>query len=116
LQTSFQATSENVESDNQKYLMRLFRPIPEEVLNKSLEKFGKCSAGHNYAYLSFRCNYQEIESLGSLSRFVYLEHIDVSNNKVGSLKPLAHLRYLVTLNVSHNKLTKLDFKYSVWYG
>lgn len=111
LQTSFQAPSENIESDSHKYPCESYRPISEEVLKKSLENFGKCAAGHNYAYLGFRCNYQDIESLSSLANFTYLEHIDASNNKVSSLKPLAHLRYLVTLILSHNKLRRLDFKY-----
>jgi Leucine-rich repeat (LRR) protein len=39
-----------------------------------------------------------------------LEHIDVSNNKISSLKAIANLRYLVTLNLSHNNLTLLDFR------
>lgn len=47
-----------------------------------------------------------------MAPYVNLEHIDVSNNNIRSLKVLSNFRYLVSLDASHNNLARLDVKYA----
>ena len=50
----------------------------------------------------------EIERLDNLEHFVYLQHLDLSNNLLGSLSGVSQLLALRELRVSHNQISSLD--------
>ncbi|CAK66253.1 unnamed protein product (macronuclear) [Paramecium tetraurelia] len=88
------------------------QPISEDVLKKALTTYGKTAEGQHYAYLSFMANNLDLTSLHGIEKFKHLQHIDVSNNSIKSLKPLNGLKYIITLKASNNRLTKLlDLKH-----
>ena len=50
----------------------------------------------------------EIERLDNLEHFIYLQHLDLSNNLLGSLSGVSQLLALRELRVSHNQISSLD--------
>lgn len=104
---------EEIETARYKKLKELSKnPIDQNTIKESLQNFGKTASGSHYHYLSFTAIQKDLYSLIGIQKYEHLQHIDVSNNHLISLKPLLNLKYLISLNASHNKLKKcLDPKF-----
>jgi len=93
--------------------MRAFGPhsAVKEEIQDGLHNIGKTADGKKMAYLSLSIPNLNLCGVELLRDFVYLRHLDVSNNMLSSLSPLGCLPYLLSVDASNNKLTMvLSFK------
>ena len=106
----FQATLNSLKSmqlskDEKKKIQR--EEIDQELVAKSLSCIERANEGCSLAYVRFDCINQEIESINGLEKFVYLKYVDLSFNKLTSIKALSNCKFLIDLNVSNNSILKL---------
>lgn len=78
--------------------------LTSEMIEKSLSVLGHNLLGQ----IVFSCSTLSNLDLGNISRlssYVFLQKVNLDNNKLTSLEALQSLPYLVFLSASHNKLT-----------
>ena len=79
-----------------------------------LKNFAKTSSGSSYAFLTFECTHKMLKSINvhvgiwqKIRPYEFLEEIDLSYNKLKSLKYLSGLKYLVKVVAINNELTSI---------
>ena len=83
--------------------------IDPSVFSSHLAHLGICATGE-YAYLKLNLESLGLESIQGIEKFPLVQHINLSYNKLITLKPLSKLKNLLTIDVSKNNLTQLlDF-------
>jgi len=85
--------------------------IEIEIFKEGLYELGITHDKYNHAYLSLDISSKELISIGGISKFIYLQNVNVSNNALTSLEQISGLKHLRRLDVSYNKITELfDFE------
>jgi Leucine-rich repeat (LRR) protein len=122
--------SKNEEKKRLKELSR--NALSLETIEEGLSNFGKTADGASYGFLAINMSGMSLYSIivkifltlrkqqyklfyaKGLEEYLFLQHVELSNNNLMTLKPLSTLKYITYLDVSNNKLTKLfDFKYLI---
>jgi len=89
------------------------KELPQEIIQSGLSNFGKTIHGSGFAFLTLDLSNKEVYSLRGIEKFIHLQNLDVSNNKVTDLEPLNGLNVLIRINASHNLISSLKhFRYS----
>lgn len=85
--------------------------IDQDILKEGLYELGLTHDKYNHAYLSISLVERELVSIGGISKFIYLQNVDVSHNNLTSLEQLSGLKHMSKLNASFNKITDIfDFE------
>ena len=90
------------------------RDLEPQIIQSGLSNFGKTIHGSGFGFLNLDLKGREIYTLKVFSgliqgieKFVHLQNIDISNNKVTDLEALNGLNVLIRLNASKNLLSTL---------
>ena len=87
------------------------KDIDKEIFEKGLYNFGTSFDNYCHAYLSLDISGQELMSIGGITKYKYLQKVNVSNNDLATLQQLTGLNHLNELDASHNKIEEImDFE------
>lgn len=83
------------------------KELPSSTIQSGLSNFAKTIHGNGFAFLTLNLSNKEIYSVRGIEKFVHLQNIDISHNKITDLEPLNGLNVLIRINASHNLLSSL---------
>ncbi|KAM4874370.1 leucine-rich repeat and guanylate kinase domain-containing protein [Thomomys bottae] len=85
--------------------------LREEAVADALHNLGRSGLGTEQVYLDLCLSGFDLADIRILSRYVHLQKLDLSKNKIEDLSCVSCMPYLLELNASQNKLTTFfDFK------
>ncbi|XP_015685189.1 leucine-rich repeat and guanylate kinase domain-containing protein-like, partial [Protobothrops mucrosquamatus] len=79
--------------------------LSENAVAAALHTLGRSASGTECVYLHLSLSYHLLTDIRILDKYVHLEKLDLSNNKIRDLSCVSHMPCLLELDVSHNALT-----------
>ncbi|XP_074937798.1 leucine-rich repeat and guanylate kinase domain-containing protein isoform X2 [Phalacrocorax aristotelis] len=79
--------------------------LDEDTVAEGLHKLGRSAPGIEYVYLNLSLSGRELSDINILSRYIHLQKLELSYNKINDLSCVSHMPYLLELNASNNELT-----------
>ena len=84
--------------------------IDQEIFQKGLYDFGTTYDNFNHAYLGINISNLELISIGGITKYKYLQKVNLHNNSLTTLEQLGGLNHLTHLDASKNKIEDImDF-------
>ncbi|CAM4484366.1 unnamed protein product [Caretta caretta] len=108
-----QAREEDSDSDPQPQPMEehFDGVLDEDTVGEALYKLGRSAPGAKFVYLNLLLSGCNLSDISILSRYIHLEKLELSYNKINDLSCVSHMPYLLELDASNNELTTyFDFK------
>nr|XP_048692664.1 leucine-rich repeat and guanylate kinase domain-containing protein isoform X3 [Caretta caretta] len=85
--------------------------LDEDTVGEALYKLGRSAPGAKFVYLNLLLSGCNLSDISILSRYIHLEKLELSYNKINDLSCVSHMPYLLELDASNNELTTyFDFK------
>ncbi|XP_077196472.1 leucine-rich repeat and guanylate kinase domain-containing protein [Paroedura picta] len=85
--------------------------LTEETVAEALHNLGRSAPGTEHVYLHLALTDRLLIDVNVLSKYVHLEKLDLSHNRINDLSCISQMPYLLDLDASHNELTTyFDFK------
>ncbi|XP_015282115.1 PREDICTED: leucine-rich repeat and guanylate kinase domain-containing protein isoform X2 [Gekko japonicus] len=85
--------------------------LDEDTVAGALHNLGRSAPGTEHVYLNLSLTDRLLSDVSVLSKYIHLEKLDLSHNRITGLSCVSHMPYLLDLDVSHNELTTyFDFK------
>jgi len=81
--------------------------LSEDLIAEGLSNPGYSSCGTMQVYLNITLAGYEMENVALLGKYVHLQKVSLSYNKLTDLSPLSSMKSMVELDVSHNDLKDL---------
>jgi Leucine-rich repeat (LRR) protein len=78
--------------------------LDAQVIKEGLHCIGKTFNNRSHAFLSLSVQERDLITINGLQNYKYLQNVDVSGNKLESLKPLGAIKHLLKLNASNNEI------------
>ncbi|KAH0617176.1 hypothetical protein JD844_028973 [Phrynosoma platyrhinos] len=79
--------------------------LTEEIIADALYKLGRSAPGTEHVYLNLSLSDRCLSDINVLNKYVHLEKLDLSYNKIDDLSCVSQMPYLLELDASHNSLT-----------
>ncbi|KAM6436640.1 leucine-rich repeat and guanylate kinase domain-containing protein isoform 2-T2 [Liasis olivaceus] len=85
--------------------------LDEGAVAEALRTLGRSASGTERVYLHLLLSDRCLSDISILWKYIHLEKLDLSYNKISDLSCISHMPYLLELDVSHNALTTyFDFR------
>ncbi|KAM3832673.1 leucine-rich repeat and guanylate kinase domain-containing protein [Vipera latastei] len=85
--------------------------LRENEVAEALHTLGRSASGTECVYLHLSLSNHLLTDIRILDKYIHLEKLDLSYNKIHDLSCVSHMPYLLELDVSHNALaTYFDFR------
>eukprot|EP00741_Cyanophora_paradoxa_P008002 tig00001234_g7741.t1 len=87
------------------------RTLDKALVAAGLRNLGRTADGLKNAFLDLIVRGENISRIDLIEQYPHLQHVDLSNNALSSLRPLGALRYLLSVSATDNELAEvLDFE------